>query len=179
MGQTLARCLPPEASCDGEGPSCPPQQRQGSRRVHCFRVELETSRNRRSQCVTGGGARGRVQAIPRNPPTFPPAESDHQGTVCHCQGSLSSRRELNPSPTLACARKSVKNTVFEVDLGARCEPPMLAVAVCMMPVGCPDDKILIAWAEWASSPGGRVPPPHTWETKHCVSAVGSAVCARP
>ena len=132
-----------------------------------------------SQCVTEGGARGRVQAIPRNPPTFPPAESDHQGTVCHCQGSLSSRRELNPSPTLACARKSVKNTVFEVDLGARCEPPMLAVAVCMMPVGWPDDTILIAWAEWASSPGGRVPPPHTWETKHCVSAVGSAVCARP
>jgi hypothetical protein len=123
-----------------------------------------------------GGSTGEC---PGDPPTFPPAESDHQGTVCHCQGSLSSRRELNPSPTLACARKSVKNTVFDVDLGARCEPPMLAVAVCMMPVGCPDDKILMAWAEWASSPGGRVPPPHTWETKHCVSAVGSAVCARP
>jgi hypothetical protein len=85
---------------------------------------------------------------------------------------------VNPSPTLACARKSVKNTVCEPHLGARCEPPMLAVAVCVMPVGCPDDTILIAWAEWASSRGARVPPPHTWETKHCVSAVGSAVCAR-
>ena len=45
--------------------------------------------------------------------------------------------------------------VFEVELGARCEAPLLAIAVCMMPVGCPDDKILIAWAEWASSPAAE------------------------
>jgi hypothetical protein len=37
--------------------------------------------------------------------------------------------------------------VFEVELGARCEAPLLAIAVYMMPVGCPDDTILIAWAE--------------------------------